>query len=273
MELLQLKYFCDAAKTQNFTETAKKYMVPTSNISQSIKRLENELEAKLFTRSANRIALNKTGEAFYKNISEALSLIEQAKSEARGDNHPEPIRINIQVNRRITMDAVEKFQKNYPDVAFVINHGILQSVNDFDIVVTDREYSTSYIKNDLIQENLLLAYNKELFCPKKETLEKLPFVSMSTPNSMHYHTNRICDDLGFVPRTVLQSEDPFYIRKCIELGLGVAFVPERSWSGQFDKSIAFKSMGDYKRTTFIYKKRTTDKSIKLFCDMLFEYFA
>ncbi|MBR2431832.1 MAG: LysR family transcriptional regulator, partial [Clostridia bacterium] len=42
MELLQLKYFCDAAETQNFSKTAKKYLVPTSNISQSIKRLEKE---------------------------------------------------------------------------------------------------------------------------------------------------------------------------------------------------------------------------------------
>lgn len=48
MELLQLKYFCDAAETENFSKTAKKYLVPTSNISQSIKRLERELGVELF---------------------------------------------------------------------------------------------------------------------------------------------------------------------------------------------------------------------------------
>jgi chromosome segregation protein len=44
MEILQLKYFCDAVQTQNFSKTAKKFLVPPSNISQTIKRLEKELE-------------------------------------------------------------------------------------------------------------------------------------------------------------------------------------------------------------------------------------
>ena len=54
MELLQLRYFCDAAQTQNFSKTAKKYLVPTSNISQSIKRLEKELGCELFEHRGNK---------------------------------------------------------------------------------------------------------------------------------------------------------------------------------------------------------------------------
>ena len=58
MEILQLKYFCDAAQTQNFSKTAKKFLVPPSNISQTIKRLEKEVETTLFERHANKIKLN-----------------------------------------------------------------------------------------------------------------------------------------------------------------------------------------------------------------------
>ena len=68
MELLQLTYFCDAAETQNFSKTAKKYTVPTSNISQCIRRLEEELGQPLFMRTANRIQLNERGKAFYKHF-------------------------------------------------------------------------------------------------------------------------------------------------------------------------------------------------------------
>ena len=45
MELLQHKYFCDAAETEKFSRTAEKFLVPISNISQSVKRLEKELES------------------------------------------------------------------------------------------------------------------------------------------------------------------------------------------------------------------------------------
>ena len=69
MELLQLAYFCDAAITQNFSKTAEKYSVPTSNISQSIRRLEKELSVTLFDRTANRVSLNKEGLLFYENYS------------------------------------------------------------------------------------------------------------------------------------------------------------------------------------------------------------
>ena len=65
MELLQLLYFCDAAETQNFSGTARKYNVPTTGISQSIKRLEKELGVLLFDRTSNGISLNKRGKDFY----------------------------------------------------------------------------------------------------------------------------------------------------------------------------------------------------------------
>ena len=61
MEILQLRYFYESAKSQNFTVTAKKYMVPVSAVSSSIKRLEKELGCQLFDRDTNRIRLTIMG--------------------------------------------------------------------------------------------------------------------------------------------------------------------------------------------------------------------
>ena len=65
MELLQLKYFCDTAETQNLSETARKYSVPPSNISRAIKRLEAELDCVFFDHLSNKIFLNEQGKMFY----------------------------------------------------------------------------------------------------------------------------------------------------------------------------------------------------------------
>ena len=43
MELLQLKYFCTAARLQSMTRTAERYHVPQSAISVAVARLESEL--------------------------------------------------------------------------------------------------------------------------------------------------------------------------------------------------------------------------------------
>ena len=58
MELLQLKYFCDAAKTQNLSETARKYNVSTSSVSRTIKRLEDEIDCNFFDHHANNLKAN-----------------------------------------------------------------------------------------------------------------------------------------------------------------------------------------------------------------------
>ena len=80
MELLQLKYFCDSATTENFSQTAKKFGVPPSDVSQSIRRLERELGVGLFIRRANSIGISEYGREFYARASKALSLLEEAKA-------------------------------------------------------------------------------------------------------------------------------------------------------------------------------------------------
>ena len=112
MELLQLKYFCDAAQTENFSETAKKFSVPPSNISQSIHRLEKELGTELFERTANRIRLSHDGKIFSDGAKKALACLENAKTavqdtgELRGE-----IKIGILTNRRVVTEVIGTFKK------------------------------------------------------------------------------------------------------------------------------------------------------------------
>ena len=111
MELLQLTYFCDAAESQNFSHTAQKFLVPPSNISQSIKRLETELSVPLFDRSANRITLNAQGAAFYQKAKAALALLEDARAEVTDQGNAGVIRLSIRTNRRVVMQTVEAFRQ------------------------------------------------------------------------------------------------------------------------------------------------------------------
>ena len=64
MEILQLRYFFLSAKNENFTTTAKAFGVPTTAVSSSVRRLEEELGCKLFDRTHNRIMLNVKGRRF-----------------------------------------------------------------------------------------------------------------------------------------------------------------------------------------------------------------
>ena len=80
MELLQLKYFSHAAKTENFSHTAQKFRVPTSGISASIKKLESEIGVKLFDRTANKIKLNEYGKILVQAVDKSETLFKKAKA-------------------------------------------------------------------------------------------------------------------------------------------------------------------------------------------------
>lgn len=75
MEFLQLKYFFNAAQTENFSKTANTFSVPASAISQSFQRLENELGTALFERRKNRVILNEEGKIFYQTVRQMNSIL------------------------------------------------------------------------------------------------------------------------------------------------------------------------------------------------------
>lgn len=259
MELLQLKYFCAAAESENFSKTAQKFMVPASNISQSIKRLEKELSYPLFSRTANRVTLNNRGKLFYTEIKKALSLIENASTYAH-KNIRDTMKIGVFANRRIAMKAVEKFQKLHPDINIIVSHEWPLEENDFDLIISDgTKKILGLTREKFYEEKIVLAAPKGYFKTKSITASDIkdkPFITMASGWSLYNITQEICADMGFKPRIALQGDDPFYVRKCIEIGLGISFVSEFSWRGQFSPDIELINIGDYKRDIYIHRRKS-----------------
>ena len=157
MELLQLKYFLSAAQKENFSKTASLYLVPTSNISQTIKRLEAELDCVLFDRSANRIKLNKQGRLFYDGVKTALGALESAKEAVTGQKNQisGEIKLSICTDRRLVTKAIQIFKEQYPAVSFSISHSEEHSA-DSDIIISDRiQKYDGYTKTLLTREEIL----------------------------------------------------------------------------------------------------------------------
>ena len=122
MELLQLRYFCRAFETQNFTKTASEFLVPVSNISQTIRKLETELGIKLFDRHGNSVTLNQNGALFYSYISKAVASIEEARlvlKERTGDISGK-ISILALANRDMVSQCLTLFHKLYPHVELTL---------------------------------------------------------------------------------------------------------------------------------------------------------
>ena len=278
MELLQLIYFRDAARSENFTVTAHKFIVPPSAVSQSIKRLEGELGVGLFVRHANRVSLSPEGRIFYESVSHALDTLEAARLRLseRSDSVSGNIRLLVRANRRGVTLAVDAFRREYPDVNFSIDHYAARDRWDYDLIVSDDIPDLAGMKKVLLcKERLMLAVAKENPC-RIDTLwaaRTADWVCMPKGTSLYRCIERACREAGFTPRITVQSDDPFYVRKYVELGMGVTLFPSYSWQGQFSDEVRVLDVGSIERKTYLFFTREEQAlCVRLFAERLIKQF-
>ena len=81
MELHQLRYFMAICRHRSFTRAAEHERVAQPSLSQQIRKLEDELGARLFDRLGRRIRLTPFGERFQEHARRVLDEIEDARLE------------------------------------------------------------------------------------------------------------------------------------------------------------------------------------------------
>lgn len=278
MELLQLKYFCAAAQTENFSKTAAKFTVPVSNISQSIKRLEKELGKELFFHNGNRVQLNNEGKQFYSYAQSALTLLDEGREKVlqslnklSGD-----IRLVCTNNYKAITVAIEKFIKKHPDVNFVIYHS-LDKNEDFDVLISDGFPNEYGKKIFLFEEEIMVAMKKKHRLSDKKSvsvknLENEHFIALSSSESLKNIMVSACRAEGFSPNFAVQTYSTSFMRRYIEIGLGISFVPA-SWSKKYSNEIEFKRIeGLPKRKTYalLSKKSIAKRAATAFIETLEE---
>lgn len=278
MELLQLRYFLESADTENFSKTAEKFMVPPSSVSISVKRLEKELGESLFDRMGNKISLNRNGRILRDALKTALPAIDGATAEISfaSENEAGDIHLLIRSERRVITEHFIEFKKQYPNVVFHLIHDFsTKDIDKYDIIIDEQsDRYKGFERFPMLSEKLRLAagINNQL-CNKPLTLDMLysqPFISMGEGSSIKRLTLEICKKAGFTPNIIVESDDPYYLRKYIELGFGIAFVPEISWQGELSDKITYLNVIDldYSRITYAYLNKERSRAAQEFYNYL-----
>ena len=280
MELLQLKYFSHAAKTENFSHTAQHFMVPTPSVSISIKKLENEIGVKLFDRTANRVKINEYGKILLKAVVNSERLLKMAKAEIF-DLSQTPfgeIKLLILTNRQKVTETISEFKAKYPLISLNIRHqwqeGLL-NMNDYDIIVTNQILSTDYFdQNFWLSEEIALAVHmgnplsqKSYVTANELQYEKI--ISMHKGSSLRECMDTFFEQNKITPNIAIECDDPQYIRRYLTMGLGVTFFPAISWKDQISKDIRLlRVQNGLYRNSYIYTNKFASSIAHSFAQML-----
>lgn len=277
MEFLQLLYFCDAAQTQSFSETAKKFNVPPASISQSVKRLETELGVSLFDRNANSIELNERGRAFYLQAKSGLDMLSEAKNKVTDNEVEGKINLLVITHAATVNKAVCTFYKQYPKVNFTIDHTKRWHYDNYDLIITDNfPFKESYKRCYFMQEPIVAVIHKSHPLAKKDIIAPLDLkgerlMTLSQGSGTETLVTRICADAGFTHDLFLQTDDEYSMLNFVEEGLGIALLPKRILGSLFSESIVTVPISDIttRSTVLCYNKnKYQTKAVRLFLETL-----
>ena len=122
MNLLQLKYFNKLAETEHYGKTAKMLDISQSALSNSISRLEKELNVSLFKREGRNVRLTKCGLEFNSHLTNSLRSLDEAvectKKYRNGGKKIIKIAAVNSVEREFIPTIIRSFKQNNSDIGF-----------------------------------------------------------------------------------------------------------------------------------------------------------
>ena len=228
MELLQLRYFYESAKHENFAKTAEKYMVPASSVSASVKRLEDELGCKLFERRSNRITLNENGRQLQNSLSVVFDELDQTVEKIRANKTQKTeIRILVLAMREYISNIMLEYQKLFPNVHFVAMFDVDNNVSaDFDLIIDKScDMYTEYHRRELGNYKVgFMAVPDHPLVGKDVTMKDLRnerFITLEYELGLNSTLFECCKNAGFYPNIVLQTNDRQCFRQSAKEGIGI----------------------------------------------------
>ena len=247
MDILQLKYFLEVARTEHVTHSARNLRIAQPALTQSIKRLETELGVELFARAGRNIRLTPAGAYLRDRIAPAMEILETAPEDVRAFAAGEAgtVMVGIFSASNVVVDAITAYRASFPAVNFRITQDEFESACD--ITVSTVMPSSSNARGEgiavgdrtLFRERIGIAVPGSSSFGDVVSLDDLadePFVCLAGSRRLREVCDALCAGRAFHPRIGFESDNPAVVRKVIGLGLGVGFWPTCSWEALGDGS-------------------------------------
>ena len=237
MELQQIRYFLAVAETQHVTRTAERLHVAQPALTQSIHRLEKELEVPLFIRRGRGILLTEYGKALREKIAPLMQELDRIPEELRAIHREEvrTLRLNVLAASSMIISAVIAYKKKNPDIRFQIIQK--SEIQDCDIEISTKMFyqSDPERENEFVcSERIFLAVpNAAPYAGRKKIrlaeVASEGFIVLSGSRMFRSICDRFCHHALFQPKVIFESDSPSAVRNMIAANIGVGFWPEFAW--------------------------------------------
>ncbi|RWR12859.1 LysR family transcriptional regulator [Siminovitchia fortis] len=244
MDTNRLKYFVAVVEENGITAAAKKLNISQPSLSIMIKKLEQELDALLFTRENKTMILTDVGELLYKrsknilvSMNDMVTELNEAKKGLRGEIK---IGCSTAANLIIIPNIVENLQKAAPHVSIRVIEGDTKYIceqmvsHQLDAAIVRTTFTQDIFDTySIITEPVVACMHKEHPLAQKEHLTLKDFAdenfllnTTTTGSGLSDYVIKKCKEAGFTPNVKYWGSQGLPMAILASKGVGVTFLPE-----------------------------------------------
>lgn len=261
MEIRQLRYFVEVARTRHFGRAAERLHMAQSPLSQAIRQLEAQVGTALFDRTTRRVDLTRAGEAFLRDAQRILGSVQAAEDRVRrvGEGHAGLLRVGatgLAAYRRLPQLA-RIAAREMPDLELQFVPDLLTPAQEL-ALVEDR-IDLAVLRPPLRRQGLASRLvDRERFALAMPSYHRMAgdepvalaelseedFVSYGTRDSVvDAVATRACLEAGFLPRRAHEVTETSIMLTLVAAGLGIALLPESVLALRID-GVSFVPVAD-----------------------------
>ena len=293
MDIRQLEYFVELAKTQNFRKAAEQLHLSQPALSKSIRLLESELNTVLIERTNKSFKLTDTGDALFQK---AVFLIQQFQDvyktieDVRLSNQGE-IKIGIPniLGFLCYFDLICDFQKKYPGIHISVSG---EGTKDINAALREERIDLGLgmlsenvpIARDLqviplTHDEGVLVVNKNKAYAAMDTIsirdmKDENFVLTNEQYLLYDDLMQLCMQEGFSPKIIAKSSQWDFLLKMVDSDFGVSVLPrplvEKSDLPNI-KAIKIKEGFNWDIGIFCLRNRPRTHAMNKFIEFTVEY--
>lgn len=239
IELYKTFYF--VAKYKSITKAAEMLYISQPAVTMSIKRLEEQLEMTLFTRTKRGVILTNEGKVLYEYVKQAMESLKIGENRINNLKKLDTGNIRIGIGTTLTkyflMKYLDKFHKLYPKININIDTSmtvdILKKLEnglvDIAIITTDKldykDFNIAYSRN--IQDIFVASKEYYDIIGKKTSLDNLnnyPLLLQSPNTSTRNFLDNFSLKHGIRLNSSMELASFSLVLEFSKIGMGIGFI-------------------------------------------------
>lgn len=247
IETRLFRYFVAVAEEQHFARAALRLGITPQTVTHQIKKLEDQLGARLLERKGNRgVVITEPGRRVLDRARDVLRQVEETAAIARQAQRGELGRLQLGFTSMVSgagllRNWMRAFQQANPAIEITVHRfgpatqiaRILRNELDAGFARTPLKYLPGVRGFEIYRQPLALALPREHPLARRKNISpamiaREPFVSITTELDIGFfgYTEAIARIGDFIPRVVKRDSDFTAVLAYVALGYGIAVVPE-----------------------------------------------